>query len=201
MIEIGEPVPASGRRHRHRSGDRLRQPNAATRWSFVRRTRSAATGGGIVYDEQQLRTTLRTGLDASLIHQALVETSLLGWKELEYEVLRGQGRQLHHRLQHGEHRSRRRAHRRFDRRRALADALRYRLSDAAHLEHQRDSRAQRAGRLQHFSSRCIRTAPNIRSSKSIRVCRVHRRSHQKRPAIRSQKFQRRSRSGKRSIKS
>ena len=31
---------------------------------------------------------MQTGLEASLIHQALVETSLLGWKELEYEVLR-----------------------------------------------------------------------------------------------------------------
>ena len=31
---------------------------------------------------------MQTGLEASLIHQALVETSLLGWKEIEYEVLR-----------------------------------------------------------------------------------------------------------------
>ncbi len=58
-------------------------------------------------------------------------------------------RQLHRRLQHGEHRSGRRAHRRLDRRRALADALRSRLPDAAHREHQRDPRAERAGRLQH----------------------------------------------------
>jgi carbamoyl-phosphate synthase large subunit len=46
------------------------------------------TGGGVVYDETQLRETLGTGLAASLIHQALLETSLLGWKEIEYEVLR-----------------------------------------------------------------------------------------------------------------
>ena len=46
------------------------------------------TGGGIVYDEAQLRETLEAGLSASLIHQALLETSLLGWKEVEYEVLR-----------------------------------------------------------------------------------------------------------------
>ena len=39
-------------------------------------------------DEQQLRETLAAGLAASLIHQALLETSLLGWKEIEYEVLR-----------------------------------------------------------------------------------------------------------------
>jgi len=46
------------------------------------------TGGGIVRDEVELRATLVVGLAASLIHQALVETSLLGWKEIEYEVLR-----------------------------------------------------------------------------------------------------------------
>jgi carbamoyl-phosphate synthase large subunit len=46
------------------------------------------TGGGVVHHEAELRETLETGLAASMIHQALVETSLLGWKELEYEVLR-----------------------------------------------------------------------------------------------------------------
>src|SRR6202011_2642705 len=46
------------------------------------------TGGGVVRDEAELRATLQTGREASLIHQTLVETSLLGWKEIEYEVLR-----------------------------------------------------------------------------------------------------------------
>ena len=46
------------------------------------------TGGGVVYDESELRERLDAGLNASLIHQALLETSLLGWKEIEYEVLR-----------------------------------------------------------------------------------------------------------------
>ncbi len=48
----------------------------------------AGTGGGIVANEEELRTTLDSGLRASLIHQVLLETSLLGWKEIEYEVLR-----------------------------------------------------------------------------------------------------------------
>ncbi len=48
----------------------------------------AGTGGGIVGNEEELRTTLDAGLRASLIHQVLLETSLLGWKEIEYEVLR-----------------------------------------------------------------------------------------------------------------
>jgi carbamoyl-phosphate synthase large subunit len=46
------------------------------------------TGGGIVENEAELRETLDAGLNASLIHQVLLETSLLGWKEIEYEVLR-----------------------------------------------------------------------------------------------------------------
>ncbi|HTU80637.1 MAG TPA: carbamoyl-phosphate synthase large subunit, partial [Candidatus Acidoferrales bacterium] len=46
------------------------------------------TGGGVVYDRAQLCETLESGLRASLIGQVLLETSLLGWKEIEYEVLR-----------------------------------------------------------------------------------------------------------------
>ncbi|MBV9700976.1 MAG: carbamoyl-phosphate synthase large subunit [Candidatus Eremiobacteraeota bacterium] len=51
----------------------------------------AGTGGGLVHDETELRATLNAGLAASLIHQVLLETSLLGWKEIEYEVLRDAG--------------------------------------------------------------------------------------------------------------
>lgn len=46
------------------------------------------TGGGIAYNEQQLEVTLRNGLEASPIHQVLIEKSLLGFKEIEYEVIR-----------------------------------------------------------------------------------------------------------------
>ncbi len=46
------------------------------------------TGGGAVHDEAELRYTVKTGLAASIIHQVLLESSLLGWKEIEYEVLR-----------------------------------------------------------------------------------------------------------------
>jgi carbamoyl-phosphate synthase large subunit len=48
----------------------------------------AGTGGGIVSNDTELRAMLDAGLNASLIHQVLLETSLLGWKEIEYEVLR-----------------------------------------------------------------------------------------------------------------
>ncbi|TAN33162.1 carbamoyl-phosphate synthase large subunit [bacterium] len=46
------------------------------------------TGGGFVTTEDELRRIAQRGLDASPIHQVLVERSLWGWKELEYEVMR-----------------------------------------------------------------------------------------------------------------
>ncbi len=46
------------------------------------------TGGGIAHTEQQYEDFVRSGLAASPITQVLVEQSLLGWKELEYEVMR-----------------------------------------------------------------------------------------------------------------
>ncbi len=87
MLEIGEPVPESeivtqvdqGIAFARRSGYPLVVRPAYT---------LGGTGGGIAYDEAQLRETLDTGLAASLIGQVLLETSLLGWKEIEYEVLR-----------------------------------------------------------------------------------------------------------------
>ncbi|MGI8736501.1 MAG: carbamoyl-phosphate synthase large subunit [Candidatus Eremiobacter antarcticus] len=46
------------------------------------------TGGGVVRDQDELVQTVKNGLAASIIHQVLVEASLLGWKEIEYEVVR-----------------------------------------------------------------------------------------------------------------
>lgn len=46
------------------------------------------TGGGIAYNEEQLIATVSSGLDASPISQILIERSLLGYKEIEYEVIR-----------------------------------------------------------------------------------------------------------------
>jgi carbamoyl-phosphate synthase large subunit len=46
------------------------------------------TGGGFADDEGQLRVVAESGIAASPIGQVLVERSLLGWKELEYEVMR-----------------------------------------------------------------------------------------------------------------
>ncbi len=46
------------------------------------------TGGGIVYNKEELKTVCARGLQASMIHQVLVEESILGWEELELEVVR-----------------------------------------------------------------------------------------------------------------
>ena len=46
------------------------------------------TGGGIAYNVEELRTIVARGLAASLVHQVLVEESVIGWEELELEVVR-----------------------------------------------------------------------------------------------------------------
>ena len=87
MIGIGEPVPTSlvvnevepGLRFAEEIGYPLIVRPAYT---------LGGTGGGIARDRDQLKEFLESGLRASIIHQVLLETSLLGWKEIEYEVLR-----------------------------------------------------------------------------------------------------------------
>ena len=46
------------------------------------------TGGGIAYNIEELRTIVARGLSVSLVHQVLVEESVIGWEELELEVVR-----------------------------------------------------------------------------------------------------------------
>ena len=52
------------------------------------------TGGGLVYNIEELRTIAARGLAASLVHQVLVEESVLGWEELELEVVRDAKNQM-----------------------------------------------------------------------------------------------------------
>ncbi len=87
MIEIGEPVPESSVVTEIEHGVAFAREHG---YPLVVRPAYtlAGTGGGLAYDEEQLRETLRAGLRASLIGQVLLETSLLGWKEVEYEILR-----------------------------------------------------------------------------------------------------------------
>ncbi len=46
------------------------------------------TGGGLVYNVEELETVASRGLSASLVHQILIEESVAGWEELELEVVR-----------------------------------------------------------------------------------------------------------------
>jgi len=46
------------------------------------------TGGGVVYNFEELEKLARYGIDASLIHEIMLEESILGWKEYELEVMR-----------------------------------------------------------------------------------------------------------------
>ena len=52
------------------------------------------TGGGMVYNVEELRTIASRGLSASIVNQVLIEESVLGWEELELEVVRDAKNQL-----------------------------------------------------------------------------------------------------------
>jgi len=87
MQSIGEPVPVS------RIVDNVDAALAfAAEIGFPLIVRPAftlgGTGGGIARNAAELRAIAGSGLRASLIGQILVERSVLGWKEIEFEVLR-----------------------------------------------------------------------------------------------------------------
>ena len=87
MQKIGQPVPESvvcnniqeARDFRDRNGYPLIVRPAYT---------LGGSGGGIAWNDEQLEQFARSGLDRSLIHQILLERYLVGWKEVEYEVMR-----------------------------------------------------------------------------------------------------------------
>jgi carbamoyl-phosphate synthase large subunit len=52
------------------------------------------TGGGLVYNVEELRIIASRGLSASIVNQVLIEESVLGWEELELEVVRDSKNQM-----------------------------------------------------------------------------------------------------------
>lgn len=91
MRELGEPVPpsviVSDLEEALSFGEEIGYP-VIVRPAYT----LGGTGGGIAHNREQLREIAKSGLQASLIDQILVEKSVAGWKEIEYEVLRdGQG--------------------------------------------------------------------------------------------------------------
>ncbi|RSL31209.1 carbamoyl phosphate synthase large subunit [Salibacterium salarium] len=87
MQELGEPVPESDIVEKEEEAVLFA---AKTGYPII--IRPAYTlgggGGGIAYNEEQLRYIISGGLEASPIHQCLVEKSIAGFKEVEYEVMR-----------------------------------------------------------------------------------------------------------------
>ena len=87
MAAIGEPVPESAIVHALPEAREF-----AARIGFPLIVRPAytlgGTGGGFAADPEELEAVVRRGLRQSPISQCLIERSIYGWKEVEYEVMR-----------------------------------------------------------------------------------------------------------------
>ncbi|MGX6444698.1 carbamoyl-phosphate synthase (glutamine-hydrolyzing) large subunit [Neobacillus sp. K501] len=87
MIQIGEPIPESAIIHSFDEGVKF-----VKEIGFPVIIRPAYTlgghGGGFANNHEELEVVLKKGLAASPITQVLVERSIKGWKEVEYEVMR-----------------------------------------------------------------------------------------------------------------
>jgi len=87
MREIGVDMPKSGIANDLKEGVRI-----GLEIGFPLILRPAyclgGNGGAIVYNKDELERSLTKGLDVSPVRQVLVEQSVLGWKEIEFEVMR-----------------------------------------------------------------------------------------------------------------
>ncbi|GAA0359828.1 carbamoyl-phosphate synthase large subunit [Bacillus horti] len=87
MKELGEPVPTSDIIHSIEEAlafvDKIGYP-VIIRPAYT----LGGTGGGIVKDEESLREIVASGLKYSPVTQCLIEKSIAGYKEIEYEVMR-----------------------------------------------------------------------------------------------------------------
>ncbi len=87
MRELGEPIPNSA------AANTVEEANAfAKEHSFPLILRPAftlgGTGGGIARNQEEFDKLLELGFSLSPTHQILIEESVLGWAEFEYEVMR-----------------------------------------------------------------------------------------------------------------
>ncbi len=87
MAELNLPVPESSPSHSVEEAEKIAEELG---YPVVLRPAYTlgGTGGGAVYNVEELRTIAARGLSASIINQVLVEESVLGWEELELEVVR-----------------------------------------------------------------------------------------------------------------
>lgn len=87
MIQLGVPVAQAKTANSYLEGKEFAQEIGfplVIRPSFT----LGGTGGGFVHDKDDLDEALNRGLQASPIHEVLVEKAVLGWKEFELELLR-----------------------------------------------------------------------------------------------------------------
>ena len=87
MIQLGVPVATAKTANSFLEGKEFAQEIGfplVIRPSFT----LGGTGGGFVHDKEELDEALNRGLQASPIHEVLVEKAVLGWKEFELELLR-----------------------------------------------------------------------------------------------------------------
>ncbi|NLE08999.1 MAG: carbamoyl-phosphate synthase large subunit, partial [Dehalococcoidales bacterium] len=87
LIDIGEPVPVS-----YTVNTIVQARDVAKEIGLPLIVRPAytlgGTGGGIINNWEELEPMVQKGLSSSPISQVLLEQSLVGWKEIEYEVMR-----------------------------------------------------------------------------------------------------------------
>ena len=87
MIQLGVPVATAKTANSYLEGKEFAQDIGfplVIRPSFT----LGGTGGGFVHGKEDLDEALNRGLQASPIHEVLVEQAVLGWKEFELELLR-----------------------------------------------------------------------------------------------------------------
>jgi carbamoyl-phosphate synthase large subunit len=88
MLELNEPIPRS-KTTNSIEGARVAVEEIGTYPVLIRPAFTlGGTGGGIAYNEDDLVDIVGRGLIYSRIRQVLVEESVIGWKEFEYEVMR-----------------------------------------------------------------------------------------------------------------
>ncbi|MDH4292384.1 MAG: carbamoyl-phosphate synthase large subunit, partial [Dehalococcoidia bacterium] len=87
LLDIGEPVPTS--RTVKSVKEAMDLANSIGLPLIVRPSYTlGGTGGGIAHTTKELEQIATNGLDSSMSHEVLVEQCVLGWKEIEFEVMR-----------------------------------------------------------------------------------------------------------------
>src|SRR3989344_4614220 len=87
ILKIGLDVPRSGFAH---NLDEARKVAVELGFPVIVRPSFTlgGTGGGIAHDAEELERVASLGIESSMIHEVLIEESIVGWKEYELEVMR-----------------------------------------------------------------------------------------------------------------